>query len=136
MLRLESGLPTRVSGEVVNSLNGKLPAQLQAEFGAMRRVLDVHRCSQETALAPMTSALSSLCLDRIHKAVVSQGKEQKSAHIGIKEAISANTAEIRNLRIIARTTLKPQPTVIDTYYFSAPDSQTPWQEFRLHVLKW
>jgi len=102
----------------------------------MRRILDAHRGSQETALASVTSRLSSVGLDRVHDAVVAQGEAQKSAHIRMKEAIATNALEIRNLRAIARATLPSQPSVRDAYRSYSTDEQTPWQELRLHLLKW
>ncbi|MCJ1244587.1 hypothetical protein MMC30_001785 [Trapelia coarctata] len=135
VLRLESDLPTKVSGEVVNSLNGMLPAQIQTEFGAMRRFLDVHPSNQETALASVTSNSSSLGFDHVHEAIVSQVKEQNFAHVRIQEAVAANTAEIGNLRTLARAELRFQPSVEDAYCSSSPDLQPCWQDLRFHLLK-
>jgi hypothetical protein len=136
VLRLESDLPTQVSGEVVNCLNGMLPIHLQTEFRAMRRILDGYRYNQETALASVTSSLSNIGLDRVHDAVVTQGEVQNSAHTGMKEVIAANTLEIRNLRTIAKATLLSQPSGRDAYRSLSRDEQTPWQALRLHLLKW
>ncbi len=136
MLRLESDLPTQVSGEVVNCLKNMLPIHFQTEFGAVRRILDGHRYNQETALASMTSSLSNLGLDRVHDAIVTQGELQNSAHIGIKEAIAANALDIQNLRTITKVTLPSQPSGRGAYRSLFTDEQTPWQELRLHLLKW
>lgn len=136
VLRLESDLPTQVSGEVVNCLKNMLPIQFQTEFGAMRRILDGHRYNQETTLASVTSSLSNLGLDRVHDPVVTQGELQNSAHIGIKEAIAANALDIRSLRTITKATLPSQPSGRGAYRSLFTDEQTPWQELRLHLLKW
>lgn len=136
VLRLESDLPTQLSGEVVNRLNGMLPIHFQTEFRAMRRILDGYRCNQESALASVAYILANLGLDRVHDAVVTQGEVQKSAHIGMKEAIAANALEIRNLRTIAKAILPSQPSGRDAYRSLSTDEQTPWQELLLHLLKW
>ena len=136
VLRLESDLPTKVSGEVVNLLNGMLPAQIQTEFGAMRRILDGHQCNQKTVLASVTPNLSSLDLDGFHNAVVSQEEAQMSAHIGIEEVAVANIAAIQSLRTMAKTPFISNPTVKDACGFSSPDMKSPWHELRFHLLKW